>query len=70
MLDQQKLTILKKDGNDPVITFASGGREKKKLIRNWILQNVRDDRVTVGELRGRKCGGDKSCISYWFLFCP
>lgn len=31
MLDQQKLTILKKDGNDPVITFASGGREKKKI---------------------------------------
>lgn len=64
MLDQQKLLQLKKkDGNDPVIALHLGVGRKKKLIRNWILQNVRDEKGAVGGPRGRKRGGTNAAFS-------
>ena len=72
MLDQQKLLQLKKkDGNDPVIALHLGvGRKKKKLIRNWILQNVRDEKGALGGLRGRNQGGTNPAFSNGFPSFP
>lgn len=49
--------------NDPVIALHLGVGRKKKLIRNWILQNVRDEKGAVGGLRGRKQGGANPAFS-------
>lgn len=38
-------------------------REKKKLTRKWILQNIRDEKGAVGGLRGRKQGGTNPAFS-------
>lgn len=61
MLDQLKLLQLKKkDGNDPVIALHLGvGR--KNLIRNWILQNVRDEKGAEGA-EGENRVGQSLCF--------
>lgn len=47
-----------------------GKGEKIKLIRNWILQNVRDDRGLWVSWEGENGGGYKSCISIGFSSFP
>ena len=56
--------------NDPVIALHLGVGRKKKLIRNWILQNVRDEKGAVGGLRGRKQGGTNPAFSNGFPSFP
>lgn len=46
------------------------GRAEKKLIRNWILQNVRDEKGAVGGLRGRKRGATNPAFSNGFSSFP
>lgn len=46
------------------------GWGEKKLIRNWILQNVRDEQGAVGGLRGRKQGGTNPAFSNGFSSFP
>lgn len=48
--------IKKKDGNDPVIALHLGVGGKK-LIRSWILQNVRDEKGAVGWAERAEQGG-------------
>lgn len=39
------------------------------MIRNWILQNVRDEKGAVGGLRRRKQGGKNPAFSIGFSSC-
>lgn len=46
------------------------GVGRKKLIRNWILQNLRDEKGAVGGRGGRKQGGTNPAFSKGFSSFP